>query len=92
MKPKFPQCSKCTTRVCHPHGPAESTSVDIETAPAFCPMKLDADVLDRAWQEYEKDEVIEMARMASIQEAECFPVVLTLSAQLPQMQTTKLQK
>jgi uncharacterized metal-binding protein len=71
-KPQFPLCAKCPIRACHPQGPQENTQVDMESAPPFCPMKLDADALQRAANEYRKESVREFARQASKQESECY--------------------
>ncbi len=40
--------------------------------PAFCPTKNYTSVIDAAMKEYEKPEIREFARMASIQEGECY--------------------
>ena len=71
-KPQFPLCARCSKHACSPTGPAESTHVDMDNAPPFCPMKLRADVLKKVSQEYKKESVREFARQASIQEGECF--------------------
>jgi uncharacterized metal-binding protein len=71
-RPKVPLCAKCPVQACHPHGPKESTHVDMASAPPFCPMKLNPDVLEKASQEYGKEFVWEFARQASIQESECY--------------------
>jgi uncharacterized metal-binding protein len=70
-KPQVPMCSMCSTRNCNPSGPL-STKVDIDGAPGFCLMKLDKGIYDEAWKEFEKADVKEFARQASIQEAECY--------------------
>jgi len=44
----------------------------MSAAPNFCPMSVTPDVLEKAQAEYEKPEVREFARLASLQEAECF--------------------
>ena len=69
--PQFPACSKCGKRNCHPRG-AVDIPVDIEGAPSFCPMKIDTDALNKAWEEYQQPEVLEFARQASIQEFQCY--------------------
>ena len=71
-KPQFPLCAKCPVRACHPRGPLESTKVDMESAPPFCPMKLNTDALQKAANEYRKESVGEFARQASLQESECY--------------------
>ncbi len=71
-KPQLPICAKCAVRACFPRGPAASTQVDMERAPDFCPMKLDTDALEKAWNEFQIEDVKEFARQASIQEAQCY--------------------
>lgn len=71
-RPRVPLCAKCPVQACHPHGPIESTHVDMDSAPPFCPMKLNANALDKASHEYRKESVGEFARQASIQESECY--------------------
>ncbi len=72
MKKKLsPECAKCPTVVCSPPiGSAEDPS--LEQAPAFCPMKNIPQVMSEALSEYEKPDILEFARQASIQEFECY--------------------
>jgi len=46
--------------------------MDTNKAPDFCPMLNATETLDQALSEYEKPEVKEFARQASIQEFECY--------------------
>ena len=71
-KPKAPICTKCPKRTCLPQGKLATTKIDIESAPAFCPMKISTTALAKARNEYQKKDVKEFARQASIQEAECY--------------------
>lgn len=72
-KDRYPTCAKCPTRVCEGFGRKEIDGPpSLEKAPAFCPMKLMPDVLQEALSEYDKPEVREFARLASLQEAECY--------------------
>jgi uncharacterized metal-binding protein len=65
------KCAKCPTVVCSPPiGSSEIISMD--KIPAFCPMKNRSDIMEAALCEYEKPEVKEFARQASIQEFECY--------------------
>ncbi|MBT3363868.1 MAG: DUF1847 domain-containing protein [Chloroflexi bacterium] len=57
------QCSLCTKRVC--------SSEHTEEALENCPMITSKDVLDSALANYDDPELLEFARQASIQEAEC---------------------
>ena len=70
---KYPACVKCPTKVCENRGAKASDGpVSLEKAPAFCPMKLMPEVYNEAMAEYNKPEVKGFARLASIQEAECY--------------------
>jgi len=70
-KKMSPTCAKCPTVVCSPTIKAnEEPSLD--KAPGFCPMKRMPEVIEKALSEYDKPEVKEFARMASLQEFECY--------------------
>lgn len=73
MKKNYPQCARCPTKVCENRGEkAGAETPSLEKAPAFCPMKLMTGVFDKAMSEYDKTEVKEFGRLASLQEAECY--------------------
>jgi len=72
IKVRYPACARCPTRVCENRGARVGNAPSLEKAPAFCPMQLVPDVLNEALSEYNKPEVREFARLASIQEAECY--------------------
>ena len=66
-----PECARCPTVACSPPmGSNEKPSLD--KAPAFCPMKNMTEVMSEALSEYEKPDIREFARQASIQEFECY--------------------
>jgi len=74
-------CAKCPTVACTP--PIKANDVlNIEKAPDFCPMKVMPEVLDGALSEYDTPGVREFARLASLQEFECYE-------QLPDGRRTK---
>lgn len=58
------ECAKCKQTVCY--------SEHFLEGPENCPTKVKNDVIKRAWEEYEKPEVNEFARQASVQEFECY--------------------
>jgi len=60
-----PQCAVCPVK-------DRACQVENGTGPDFCPMKNYTATIERALTEYEKPEIREFARMASIQEAECY--------------------
>ncbi len=64
-------CSRCVKKACSPRIAAGETP-DTGQAPEFCPMKLYPEVIDKARDEYQKPEVKEFARLASLQEFECY--------------------
>jgi uncharacterized metal-binding protein len=66
-----PMCAKCARVVCSPAiGIAEMPTID--EAPSYCPMRVLPGPIDKACHEYDKPEVKEFARLASIQEFECY--------------------
>ncbi len=67
----YPMCARCAKRVCQPFIKAGEVPV-IDSAPDFCPMKLLPDLIENVASEYDKPEVKEFARQASIQEFECY--------------------
>ena len=73
MKKDYPQCAKCSNRLCENRGGrAEEDTPSLEKAPAFCPMKLIPEVYAEAMAEYDKTQVREFARKASVQEFQCY--------------------
>jgi len=60
-----PQCAVCSVK-------DRACQVENGTGPDSCPTKNYARTIERAVKEYEKPEIREFARMASIQEAECY--------------------
>lgn len=73
VKVSYPRCARCPTRVCENRGSKASEGPpSLEKAPNFCPMKLMPEVFGESSAEYSKPEVRELARLASIQEAECY--------------------
>jgi len=61
---KKTECVKCTKVVCR--------GEHLDQAPSNCPIKTRQDAIQRALAEYNKPEVKEFARQASIQEFECY--------------------
>ena len=71
-KDLHPMCSRCTKKVCHPSRVKVDEKLPLDDAPNFCPMKLMPEVMEESLTEYDKPEVHEFARQASLQEAECY--------------------
>jgi len=73
VEKRFPVCAHCPTRACEGFGiKTGEAPPSLEKAPAFCPMKCMPEVLEKALAEYDKPEVIEFARLASLQEFQCY--------------------
>ena len=66
-----PVCAKCPTLVCGPSIKADEVP-SLDGAPNFCPMKCMPEIIEKAVSEYDKPEIKEFARQASLQEFECF--------------------
>jgi uncharacterized metal-binding protein len=72
-KSNYPRCAYCSTKVCENRGEkADSGPPSMDKAPAFCPMKLMPEVYAEAMAEYDKSKVREFARLASVQEFQCY--------------------
>ena len=83
-KKLYPVCARCTRVVCFPQIRSDEEP-PIDDAPAFCPMKLMPDLIEKATTEYDKPEVREFARLASVQEFECYEI-------LPEGRRTKIPR
>jgi uncharacterized metal-binding protein len=73
--PKEPlgsKCVKCSGEVCFPNIGVEDPLPPAEKAPPYCPMRQLSKLMGNIVSEYNRPEVREFARLASIQEAECY--------------------
>jgi len=69
----YPRCARCPSKACENRGvKAEGSPPTLEKTPAFCPMKLMPEVYAAALSEYDKPGVKEFARLASVQESQCY--------------------
>ncbi len=68
----YPKCARCSSRICENRGGKVNEAPKLEKLPSFCPMKLMPEVFAEAAVEYEKSAVKEFARLASVQEFQCF--------------------
>jgi len=68
-------CAKCPTLVCQARIKVDET-LPLDKALNFCPMINMTDVIQKAMAEYDKPEVKEFARQASLQEFECYEQTL----------------
>ena len=73
VKGCYPRCATCTLRACENRDKkANDRPPSLEKLPPFCPMKLMPEVFKEAMAEYERTEVKEFARQASVQEFQCY--------------------
>lgn len=68
-KPLFSMCAKCPVVACDPKIDVDGIP-SIGSAPSYCPMIRMSDVIEKAVKEYEKSDIREFARLASVQEFE----------------------
>jgi uncharacterized metal-binding protein len=68
---KSPRCAQCPSSACSPPI-GSSAEPSLENLPDFCPMKVSPELMEEALSEYEKPDIKEFARQASIQEFECY--------------------
>jgi uncharacterized metal-binding protein len=68
-----PKCARCPARICENHrGKTGEAPPSLEKYPAFCPIKLMPGIFPQAAAEYDKATVREFARLAGVQEFQCF--------------------
>ncbi|HOO71178.1 MAG TPA: DUF1847 domain-containing protein [Spirochaetota bacterium] len=66
------RCVQCAGKTCYPVMGVDDTPPSLEEAPDFCPMRQHPDVIAAAESAYTETRTREFARLASIQEAECY--------------------
>jgi len=71
-KGRYPRCADCVTKVCENREGKAGDVPSLEKAPAYCVMKLMPQALADAMTEYDRPEVREFARLASLQEFQCY--------------------
>ena len=71
-KELHPACARCASIICHPDIKLADPLPPMEEAPASCPMRLYPDIITKAIAEYDKPETKEFARLACVQEFECY--------------------
>ncbi len=64
------KCGNCPDQTCYPV--ALNKKPAVEDAPEYCPMRRFPEVLKKVEGEYEKPGLKEFARLASVQEGECY--------------------
>ncbi len=70
---QHPRCVRCSMRACENRGGSMAEGPPpLKNLPAFCPMNLMPQAFVQGAAEYEKPAVREFARLASIQEFQCY--------------------
>ncbi|HEY41028.1 MAG TPA: DUF1847 domain-containing protein [Dehalococcoidia bacterium] len=83
-----PQCARCSGIFCYPNIAADQTP-GFDEAPSSCPTVLKTDVIEKALGRYDAEEVREFARLASVQEFECYEHTPTgIRTRIPRMEET----
>ena len=72
QKTKISTCARCSGYTCYPNIKMGEPLPPLEEAPDFCPMHRFPEIMKNVKAEYEKPTVKKFARLASIQEAECY--------------------
>jgi uncharacterized metal-binding protein len=68
-----PMCARCPARICENRGgKIKDDPPSLEKLPEFCPMKVMPEAFSQAAAEYEKSTVREFARLAALQEFQCY--------------------
>lgn len=70
-KELHPTCARCARTACCPIITADQVP-SLAEAPPFCPVKLLPDVISKAVAEYDRADIREFARLASVQESQCY--------------------
>ena len=89
-KNTYPRCAHCPVKLCENRGgKAGDVPPSVEKAPVCCPMKLMPETYAAAMLEYDKPEVKEFARLASVQEFQCYERLPDgLRTKLPRIEET----
>lgn len=86
---KMSLCAKCSGKDCYPLAAVGAPLPPIEEAPDFCPMRRFPAVMKTVEAEYEKANVREFARQASIQEAQCYEITPAgIRTKIPRIEET----
>lgn len=65
-------CGDCPGKVCKPVSRSDDPLPDKDLAPKYCPMLRFPEVLEEVEEQYRRFDIREFARLASIQEAQCY--------------------
>jgi len=82
-------CVKCPGDTCYPKTRVEDPMPPLEKAPPYCPMRRLPEVLHEVQAEYERPTVREFARLASLQERECYEITAEgIRTKFPRLEET----
>ncbi len=82
-------CVKCPGMTCAPMIGADDPMPPLEEAPHYCPMRRLPEVMHGVAAEYERADVREFARLASVQEAECYEITADgIRTKFPRLEET----
>jgi uncharacterized metal-binding protein len=88
-KQLFSMCVKCPGTTCYPLIRAGDPAPPVDEAPAYCPMRRMPGVMKRMASEYKRTDIREFARLASIQEAECYELTADgIRTRFPRLEET----
>lgn len=68
------RCAHCNGKTCYPFIGVNDDLPSLENAPDFCPMRQFADIIASTESVYQETRNRELARLASVQEAECYEI------------------
>ena len=82
-------CDKCPGQTCFPIAMSTDPMPPVDEAPPFCPMRRFPQLMKQVESEYERPEIREFARLASVQEAECYEVTRQgIRTKIPRLEET----
>ncbi len=89
MSSEYSRCASCAGRVCFPFAGVDDELPPIEEAPEFCPMRRMPAVIRKAAERYSRPNIREFARLASIQEGECYELTEEgIRTRIPRLEET----
>jgi len=65
-------CARCAARICSPPLKADEALPPVDKAPPSCPMRRFPEITKKVEAEYQRPDIQEFARLASVQEFECY--------------------
>ena len=82
-------CEKCPGKTCFPILKSTDPMPPVDEAPPFCPMRRFPQLMKQVESEYERPEIREFARLASVQEAECYEMTQQgIRTKIPRLEET----